>query len=161
MRLRRSPRLNKECERPANEEPYSDCLEIFDSNVDFIIKAIKCFGIIPVLYSLYNGFYVHAIVSGSMILFDHHPNFSIMNFNASTVSHRVGLFVYTLSQIVVMSNDNYYIILPLEIGAQYCFLFHTILELKNDKRHLFFKGFMDLFICVTKCTILYYLVLLY
>jgi len=157
IKLRRSPRLNKESDSEPEESDPHDYLEIFDNNVDFFEKRINLFGIIPVLYSLYNGFYIHAIVSVSMVLFDHYPDFSIMNFNASTVSHRIGLFVYVLSQICIMRHDNFYIILPLQIGAQYCFLLHTILYLRNDKKHIFFKGFMNFLICFTKCTILYYL----
>jgi hypothetical protein len=160
IKLRRSLRLNKESDSSPEEEKDEcdfDYLKIIDNNVDFIEKRINCFGIIPVLYSLYNGFYIHAIVSGSMVLFHHYPDLSIMDFNASVVSYRIGLFVYLLSQIVVIRNDNYYIILPSQLAAQYCFLFHVILQLKDDKRHILFKGLMNFLICVAKCSILYYL----
>lgn len=160
IKLRRSLRLNKESDSSSEEEKdESDCdyLKIIDNNVDFIERWINCFGIIPVLYSLYNGFYIHAIVSGSIVFFDHYPDLSIMDFNASVVSYRIGLFIYLLSQIFIISNGNYYIILPSQLGAQYCFLFHVILQLKDDKRHIYFKGFMNFWICVAKCSILYYL----
>jgi len=155
IKLRRSSRLNKGEEK--DESDYCDYVEIFDNNIDFFTNLTDCFGIIPVLYSLYNGLYIHAIISGSMVLFDHYPDISIMDFNASTASYQTGLFVYVLSQICVMRRDNFYIILSPEIGAQYCFLFHVILQLKDDKRHIYFKGFMNFLICVAKCSILYYL----
>jgi hypothetical protein len=157
IKLRRSPRLNKESDSEPEESDYCDYVEIFDNNVDFITNLTDCFGIIPVLYSLYNGFYIHTIVSGSIVFFGNYPDFSIMDYNASTVSYQIGLVVYLTSQFFIMNHNNLYIIIPLEIGAQYCFLFHTILYLRNDKRHVLFKGFMNFLICVAKCAILYYL----
>lgn len=155
IRLRRSVRSEEE------ESDYCEYVEIFDNKVDFITNLTDCFGIIPVLYSLYNGFYIHAIVSGSMVFFGNYPDFSIMDYNASMVSYRIGLVVYLTSQLFIMNHNNLYIIIPSQIGAQYCFLFHTILYLRNVKKHILFKGLMNLLICVTKCTILYYLGVLY
>jgi len=157
IRLRKSHTPDGELNPEEIESPYCDYLEAMDNNYELVSKIINWFGIIPVIYSLYKGFYIHAAVSGSMSFFDHYPEFLIMDLHASTVAYRAGFFLYLFSQICVINRMNFYIVVPAQIGVQYCFLFHLILDLKNDKRHLFFKGLMNFFICFTKCTILYYL----
>jgi len=173
IRPRRSPRLNKEYVSSSDEsdsvmydstedvvdnmEPYSNYIKVFDDRIDFFTRLSKAFIFIPVLYSFLNGLYFHSAVSASMLIGNYYPNFSICDINVGNMSYHIGFYTYAVSQILITTSDNIYLILFPELVVQYGYLVYMILYLRNDHRYAHFKMFMNFFICFSKCIVIYYL----